>query len=474
MKCSEISSLLVDSLYEEMPAEQRREFLAHVDGCASCSAEVKAMSSTLGHARAALRGPLAEDPPARVRARVLEAARAAVNAKAAERLKPRTSRAPQAEGFFARLWKTPWLVPALGAAGVATAVFLVKVIKNPQVIPEPKPAVTEAFTPPTAEPKESRQARPQPEAEGAPTATAPAEQGLAGLTKRPTAGMERESQAESKRASTADKLRTAPPTRSSPATSRRQPSNDLLAGVQWEAQPRTPVGEATASKGGGKASTPSRAAADAIAKPESAPALRADKDEASLDEPLRPLPQGRKTPVAEGAGSSGRWAQPPPPRAAEAPLAAAPTPVAAAEAPAATKPAPVEKAAAIADLEDRAGNSVAKESTRSATPAKTLAPVRAASAGPAAQAETPADKKKVHASKETISFEERVRKAEKLFAEKKWAEAAAAFRALLAQAPSNPAAKTWRERVAAAESAQEQDRTLKAKTKTSNDALDGL
>ena len=52
---------------------------------------------------------------------------------------------------------------------------------------------------------------------------------------------------------------------------------------------------------------------------------------------------------------------------------------------AATKPAPVEKAAAIADLEDRAGNSVAKESTRSATPAKTLAPVRAASAGPAAQ-----------------------------------------------------------------------------------------
>ena len=294
MKCSEISSLLVDSLYEEMPAEQRREFLAHVDGCASCSAEVKAMSSTLGHARAALRGPLAEDPPARVRARVLEAARAAVNAKAAERLKPRTSRAPQAEGFFARLWKTPWLVPALGAAGVATAVFLVKVIKNPQVIPEPKPAVTEAFTPPTAEPKESRQARPQPEAEGAPTATAPAEQGLAGLTKKPTAGMERESQAESKRASTADKLRTAPPTRSSPATSRRQFSNDLLAGVQWEAQPRTPVGVATASKGGGKASTPSRAAADAIAKPLSAPALRADKDEASLDEPLRPLPQGRK------------------------------------------------------------------------------------------------------------------------------------------------------------------------------------
>jgi hypothetical protein len=49
-----------------------------------------------------------------------------------------------------------------------------------------------------------------------------------------------------------------------------------------------------------------------------------------------------------------------------------------------------------------------------------------------------------------------------------------AFRALLAQAPSNPAAKTWRERVAAAESAQEPARAVKAKAKISNDALDGL
>ena len=47
MKCSEVSSLLIDFLYEEMPAEQRREFLAHVEGCAACRAEVKAMSSTL-------------------------------------------------------------------------------------------------------------------------------------------------------------------------------------------------------------------------------------------------------------------------------------------------------------------------------------------------------------------------------------------------------------------------------------------
>ena len=477
MKCSDVSSRLVDFLYEEMPAAERREFLAHVDGCVSCSAEVKAMSSTLGHARAALRGPLAEEPPPGVRARVLDAARAAATARATEVAKPRVVRPPEPEGFFARLWKTPWLVPALGAAGVATAVFLVKVIKNPQVLPEQKPAVTEALTQPAAEPQELNQARPQPEPKheptAAPTAPAPAEQGLAGLGRKPTAGIERDSRAEPKRAATAGKPGAAPPARDDLMKSRRQVSDDPLSRIAWEARPRTPVGEATAAKGGGRATAPSRGAADAIAKRESAPAMRADKDEAGLDQPLRPLPQARKGPFAEGAGSSGRWAQPPPLRAAKAPAATAPSPVAAAAAPAAARPAPIEKAEAIADREDQVG-SVAGKPSRSAAPVKVQAPVRAAPTGHAAQAETPADKKNVSANKENISFEERVRKAEKLFSEKKWGEAAAAFRALLAQAPSNPAAKTWRERVAAAESAQEQGRTVKAKTKISNDALDGL
>ena len=119
MKCSEVSSLLIDFLYEEMPAEQRREFLAHVEGCAACRAEVKAMSSTLGHARAALRGPLAEEPPPGVRARVLEAARAAAAAKATEfgSRKPRPTRAPDLEGFSRVCGRRPglflpWAQPA--------------------------------------------------------------------------------------------------------------------------------------------------------------------------------------------------------------------------------------------------------------------------------------------------------------------------------------------------------------------------
>jgi hypothetical protein len=95
-------------------------------------------------------------------------------------------------------------------------------------------------------------------------------------------------------------------------------------------------------------------------------------------------------------------------------------------------------------------------------------------ASPAAQAEASADKTQVSENKHSVSLEERVRKAEKLFAEKKWAEAAAAFRALIAQAPTNPAVKTWRERLATAEGAQEQGRAAKAKKAGEGDSLDGL
>jgi len=460
MKCTEVSSLLVDFLYEEMPADQRREFLAHVEGCSSCSAEVKAMSSTLGHARAALRGPLAEEPPPGVRARVLEAARSAETATAA---KLRPARVPDPEGFFARLWKTPWLVPALGAAGVATAVFLVKVIKNPQVLPEQKPAVIEALTQPVAAPQALKQAQPRPEADQESVA-APATPAQ-GLASKPSARSERDSQVESKRAAAAGKPHFAPPDRESLASSRRHVYDDPLAGVSRETRPRAPVDEAAARKGGGKAVPPGDALADAKAKRAPAPAIHANKDETALDDLLRSVPGTRKAPIAEGAGSSGRWAEPPPPRAAGAPAATAP---------AAAKLAPIEKAEAIADLEDRAGSRVAEEPPPSAAPAKVQAPVRAAPASPAAQSEGPADKKKASEKKETISFGERVRKAEKLFAEKKWVEAAAAFRTLLAQAPSNPAAKTWRERLAAAESAQKLGLPARASKAVSSDPLDGL
>ena len=472
MKCSDVSSLLVDFLYEEMPAAERRDFLAHVDGCPACSAEVKAMSSTLGHARAALRGPLDEAPPTRVRARVLAAAQAAAAATVPDSAKPRVSRAPAPEGFFARLWKTPWLVPALGAASVATAVFLVKVIKNPPVLPEQRSAVTEMPAQPAAAP------RPETERERAVAPTGPAlgVQGLGIRARESTAGIERRSHAGPKITSeaAAGKLRAALSARDSLAMPKRLLDNDPLAGVAREDQAQAPAGEATAPKGSGRAIPPGHAFANAKAGHAPAAAMHAEKDEANLNAVSRPQSQPRKGLVAEGADSSGRWAEPPPPRPAQAPVAAAPAPVASVAASAPAELPPAKKAKAVADLEQRSDHAVGMPIASSAERAKSQEPVRTAPSGYAAQAEASADKKTPSESKQAMSFEERVRKAEKLFAEKKWAEAAAAFRALLAQAPADPAAKTWRERVAAADLAQEQARAARAKKTTSDDAVDGL
>jgi hypothetical protein len=211
--------------------------------------------------------------------------------------------------------------------------------------------------------------------------------------------------------------------------------------VGGEAPVLTPLGQATVGKGGGAASPPYR------------------KDEERLGAVAKVGPGT----VAAGADSTNRWAEPPPPRAAAAPVASA-------AAPAAAQPPPAKKAKTVANLGEMQQSAADEGISRSAGREKAQAPMRPPRVEHAAQAETPADKKA--ANKETLSFEERVRKAEKLFAEKKWAEAAAAFRALLAQAPSNPAAKTWRERVAAAELAQEQGRTAKSKASLSNDPLD--
>jgi hypothetical protein len=474
MKCSDVSDRLVDFLYEEMPAAERREFVAHVDGCASCSAEVKAMSSTLGHARAALRGPLAEDPPARVRARVLEAAQAAMAGKAADSAKPRAARVPQPEGFFARLWKTPWLVPALGAAGVATVVLLVRVIKNPQVFPEQKPAATEMLVQPAAEPQVLPQAQPQ--AEGKPTLPSPP--GLA-LARRRTAKSEDNSYAGLRHAVEPEKPHSAARAPGKLGTAGRrfvELTNEPLGGA-GEDLAQAPVGAAAAAKGGFRAAAPSKAPAGAIARPESAPATRADKDESLRNRAQNPMTDGRSRAVGAGVGSSARWAEPPPPRPAAAPLSAAPSPRPAeaapavfAAAPASAEPAPAKKTKSVEDLRD----SAPREPVRSPDRAKAQTPARVSAASPAAQAEASADKTQVSENKHSVSLEERVRKAEKLFAEKKWAEAAAAFRALIAQAPTNPAVKTWRERLAAAEGAQEQGRAAKAKKAGEGDSLDGL
>jgi hypothetical protein len=133
MNCDRFQERLLDFLYEEMSAAERAEADEHIRGCAACGAEVSGHQRSLGQARAALRGPLMQEPPARVHQAILAAAQAA--AQSAHPATARPSHKPADEGFFARLWRTPWLIPAFGAASIATAVFLVKVLKNPEVLP---------------------------------------------------------------------------------------------------------------------------------------------------------------------------------------------------------------------------------------------------------------------------------------------------------------------------------------------------
>lgn len=165
MNCAQVKEQLVDYLYGELSASARSAFVEHLRGCPGCQAEVAGHERALGHARGAITGPLLQEPPARVRLAVMEAARTQARAlRQAERA--------DRPGFFARLLRTPWVLPAFGAVSVATVVFLVRVLKDPEVVPGQRPtAVFEERVPPAAEPVVPPEQAQPPE----PAAAAPAE-----------------------------------------------------------------------------------------------------------------------------------------------------------------------------------------------------------------------------------------------------------------------------------------------------------
>jgi hypothetical protein len=450
MKCNDISNHLVDFLYEEMPATERKEFQAHVDGCTSCSADVKAMAATLGHARQALRGPLAEEPPTRVHDMVINAAHAA-----ARRLDTATTQswiAPrlEPEGFFSRLWKTPWLMPAMGAAGVATVVLLVRVMKNPPVFPPQESAAPVMVQQPAPEPAATR---PQPETEGKPTG-APA---VVPLGRDNDVGkMGKKSLSEDRRAGEmpSRKGRAKAPADGF-ASSRRRIENDPLAGTV----------ESKGSASGAGAGSSRRWAEPPMEQP--AAKQKTDKSlDDLLDSPERFAQPSKSVELAK---------KPEPERLAPAMRAPAPAspPITAAAPVAAVKPRSAAKAKSAPDQEYQAEESARMESAPVASEKRSAA-AHAASANRPVKDEDTTDKKESRESKEAAALQERIRKAEKLYAEKKWAEAAAAFRALIDQLPSHPSIKTWRNRLATAEAEQSQKLPVKAKAKVSNDALDGL
>lgn len=158
MKCADITLRLVDYLYGELSSADRSAFDAHVAGCESCGREVGSMERTLGQARTATRGVLAQTPPAQVRAVVLAAASAAQK-DIAER------------GSFWRWLSKPWLLPVFAAASAITVFVIAKsVILNPEPLMKAKAPEEAALLLP-----KDREVRQQAPAQSKPLTEAPME-----------------------------------------------------------------------------------------------------------------------------------------------------------------------------------------------------------------------------------------------------------------------------------------------------------
>jgi hypothetical protein len=430
-----VKEQLVDYLYDELPVPARAAFAEHLRGCPGCSAEVASHQRTLGQARAALTGPLMQEPPARVYLAVMEAAK--TKAKSAQR-----AAATDAPGFFARLWRTPWLLPAFGAASIATAVFLVRVLKNPEALPGQKPhpvdelvgvpAEPVVLPPPAAAPQAESQAESEKRAEQKPAAveTGRAQARAAVKAKRGARsdslpGLDTKELGSG--ANVAGRFAQPPPPRAAGGKS----IDDLLSEVRSERKAAAPKEDeqraptkkaatrdeeplswdALSSAGRGKKIAKETAKydpfGDGYAAPPPAPAAPA-----AAPAPLRP--SAVLAPTAPPSPS----ARPKPSSYAPA-GAAASTPSPPSE-PAATQPVRVQR--------ERATEAAKQEATDEADLDMLMKDKSGKGAG-------------------GPSFDESVKKADRLFASGDWNAAADAYRDLLRRYPSHKDAPKWRERM---------------------------
>lgn len=485
MNCAQIKEHLVDFLYDEMPADARTAFLEHIRGCPVCGRELASHQRTLGHARMALAGQLAQEPPARVHLAVMEAAAQAAT-KAATKAAPqavqlRRSHAREELGFFARLLRTPWLLPAFGAAGIATAVFLVRVLKNPEVIPGQEPRVVdERALAPSAAPAAPTMAERQ-------ASDIPGSATVAPMKNEPKA---------------LDKMKLAKSVRDQgeiggnvPAIAEKKTiAKDPVTGVGKTA-PAAAVGRKVATEGWGASARAGRPAAKSLGlheevTNEAAPSRYAEPPPRSVPQPLAkvlpahevddfdedlsldqtPAPKVAARPSpASAAPSEARYAAPPPSSAGSF---AAPAP--------AQAPVYAEEEARVPAAQPRPHRNE-QPTPPPPTPSKKKEARATAGAGESfADAEiAAADKGAARERKDTSSLDESVRRADRLFADGDWSAAAAAYQDLLRRFPSAKDAPKWRERMNSATVAAREGRkpssTKAAKAKgVVNDPLNGL
>jgi anti-sigma factor RsiW len=464
MNCAQVKERLVDYLYDEMPAGARDEFTKHLETCIDCKATIADYQRTLGSARAALGGPLAQEPPARVHLAIMAAAQAAVKAAPASAKARPTADQP---GFLARLWRTPWLLPAFGAASVATAVFLVRVLKNPEVLPGQHPHAIEErslATPETLPPPEPTRAR-QPAAAAEAAAQAKAE-GNVGETKgsgsarsvRKHAYKEYQPRTESpspilmrtKKKGTDDPLdglrlgegrasegapsRFAEPPPPFDQAARAKDRDDLLSSVKEERKARQPEAQATEkpAANGAPALSVDLAPHSSRGKVNHLQQISGRSSFVAPPSP-DPSPAAAAAPAAKGQGmglvgaaSSARATGAPPPSSPPVVLSK------------------MKRVELVADDEDSENEgSVAKSETDeySSHPAPTV--------------------------------EESTKRADRLFASEDWIAAAQAYRDLLRQFPSHKDAPKWRDRMNESNAAYLRALDAKRKKSPSDDPLNG-
>jgi len=414
MMCAEVKERIVDFLYDELSPEACSAFAQHLDGCPACKAEVASFQKTLGNTRVALRGPLSQDPPMRVRLAVLEAAQAAKvsAAQSAPAARARRARSTSAsdDGFFTRLLRSPWFLPAFGAASVATVVFLVRVLKNPEVLPGQQPHAIE----------ESNVETPTPA-----LAPVPVDEAIA---------------AKSDRAITGGKGSTA----GSP------PAKDFAALGMLAGRDRSASGMAKR-----KARTePDRGTGEAsLGLRDSSSVQAQDSDRFAEPPPPRPVPPTAPEPATVAATArSGAASQ----------AAPAAGPASAAAGRRVTK----AQGADDRDLDDFGDDHLAQPAL-----AKKKAVESQREEGAEVDAPAAREKAERHAG---ASLDDSVRKAERLFASQDWNAAADAYRDLLRRFPSHKDVPKWRDRMNASTLAYQQTLEAKRKSKVSNDPLSGV
>ena len=481
--CEDVSARMMELLYGELAADERASVDAHVAGCARCRSELEGFEKT----RAVARQVLGEAPPARAHAAILKAAAARVAAQAQPAA--RRAVAPERPSLWARL-RLRWALPTFATVG-AVAVFLIanRVFLNPErtlekvhhEAPEAAPPEAPALAPAAggmAEPAAASegakasdseahlrqqlqaarerlaevQKSARSEGHGKKELEAPVE--MRGGDQKPAAATGR---VEDYRRRGKDAPGAAPAT--PPRASRRAIADNPLDGL-LDSAPAAPTAPAVKEKAerdrsrfappppprGEPAAAPEARSADKAEAPKRkmpAEAQPAAPPKGSLDDLLSAPSGGARAGGSVGGLESGKnkgggygsgpTAQPAPvTTSSSAPTSrhAAPSPAIAPPAPAAAPPPPAAKARAKASDE-------AEE-----------APAQAP-----AEADTKAEKKKKAGAARPYASETLAQRADRLFAEGRWAEAAEVYRELLQRDPRNEEAERWRRRLVAAESA---------------------